>query len=212
MNGYILRKCFIPLAGLILLTCNSCRREPVDAEKKYQLGVKYRDGKGVTKDPSEAFKWFRKAADQGHAEAQVTVASFYMFGGEVPYDPAEAIRWYRKAADQGHSGAEFLLGSNYAIGRGVPEDAAEAAMWFRKSADHGFDCAQLELGLCYAEGKGVTKDLVKAYMWLDIAATWGRIRSGNDREELSRKMSKDQVAEARRLSREWTSGKTVNQK
>ena len=30
----------------------------------------YRDGQGVVQDEAEAVRWFRLAAEQGHAEAQ----------------------------------------------------------------------------------------------------------------------------------------------
>ena len=33
-------------------------------------GSRYEEGTGVAKDVSEALKWYRKAADQGHAGAQ----------------------------------------------------------------------------------------------------------------------------------------------
>jgi hypothetical protein len=35
----------------------------------------YHDGEGVLQDYAEAMKWFRKAADQGDAEAQYALAS-----------------------------------------------------------------------------------------------------------------------------------------
>ena len=35
------------------------------------LGKLYRDGDGVPKDKEKAAEWFRKAADQGHKEAEV---------------------------------------------------------------------------------------------------------------------------------------------
>ena len=41
-----------------------------DAEAQYNLGVCYRNGYGVEKNPAEAVKWLRKAADQGDAQAQ----------------------------------------------------------------------------------------------------------------------------------------------
>ena len=41
-----------------------------DALAQYNLGICYDNGYGVEKDLSEAVIWFRKAANQGHAEAQ----------------------------------------------------------------------------------------------------------------------------------------------
>ena len=41
-----------------------------DAEAQFLLGFMYAKGRGVLEDDKEAVKWFRKAAEQGHAEAQ----------------------------------------------------------------------------------------------------------------------------------------------
>ena len=44
--------------------------EKGDAQAEFDLGVIYYDGTGVEQDFTEATKWFRKAAEQGLAEAQ----------------------------------------------------------------------------------------------------------------------------------------------
>ena len=68
------------------------------------------------------------------------------------------------------------------------------------------------LGLLYAIGKGVPKDLVLAYMWLNLAAaTAPQLASMADeiakqRDALSGAMTREQIADAQRLSREWTPG------
>src|SRR4051812_6086128 len=43
------------------------------AEAQYNLGMLYLKGLGTPKDPEEAFRWLRLAADQGQAEAQFQV-------------------------------------------------------------------------------------------------------------------------------------------
>ena len=42
----------------------------------------YAQGKGVDKDPIQAIKWYRLAADQGLIQAQTTLASMYHKGRE----------------------------------------------------------------------------------------------------------------------------------
>jgi uncharacterized protein len=37
----------------------------------------YATGEGVPKDDAEAVKWFRKAAEQGHAKAQFNLGAMY---------------------------------------------------------------------------------------------------------------------------------------
>ena len=41
-----------------------------DSEAQCSLGLCYFAGIGVRQDPEAAVGWFKKAADQGHAEAQ----------------------------------------------------------------------------------------------------------------------------------------------
>ena len=44
---------------------------------EYNLAVCYASGHGVDKDPAEAVKWFRKAAEQGDPNAQYNLAVCY---------------------------------------------------------------------------------------------------------------------------------------
>jgi hypothetical protein len=67
-------------------------------------------GQGVPQDYAEALHWYRKAADQGNANAQSAIGYAYYHGLGVSRDNAEALRWYRKAADQGDEYAQRALG------------------------------------------------------------------------------------------------------
>ena len=44
-----------------------------DAWAQYGLGVMYDNGEGVPRDYAEAATWFRRAADQGHADAKAAL-------------------------------------------------------------------------------------------------------------------------------------------
>jgi hypothetical protein len=121
----------------------------------------YYYGRGVPQDYAEALGWFRKAADQGDAEAQYDVGSRYYYGQGVAQDYAEALRWYRKAADQGEARAQCGLGSMYYYGQGTQQDRAEAAKWYRQAADRGQAKAEYDLGYMYY-GQGVQEDRAEA--------------------------------------------------
>lgn len=41
-----------------------------DADAQYNLGLIYEKGKGVPENDAVAVSWYRKAAEQGHVEAQ----------------------------------------------------------------------------------------------------------------------------------------------
>ncbi len=143
------------------------------AAEQYRLGVMYEFGKGVPQDHSEAVRWYRLAADQGHDRAQCCLGHMYDSGKGVPQDYSEAVRWYRLAADQGHDEAQCSLGEMYNYGHGVPEDASEAVRWYRLAANQGHDHAQWNLGQMYQNGWGVPEDLSEAERWLRLAADQG---------------------------------------
>jgi TPR repeat protein len=66
-------------------------------------------GRGVAQDDAEAARWYRLAAEQGHAGAQFNLGIMFANGRGVGQDDAEAARWYRLAAEQGHADAADAL-------------------------------------------------------------------------------------------------------
>lgn len=60
-------------------------------------------------DSNEAVKWYLKAAEQGHADAQFYLGVAYDNGWGVRQDYSEAVKWYRKAAEQGLAQAQDVL-------------------------------------------------------------------------------------------------------
>jgi TPR repeat protein/predicted aspartyl protease len=137
------------------------------------LGLMYRDGRGVTRDDAEAVSWFRKSAEQGDAAGQSNLGKMYEEGRGVAKDETEAAKWYRKAADQGYAAAEANLGVMYEEGRGVAKDESEAAKWYRKAADHGNTTALVRLGQMYQSGRGVPQSETKARIAYRSAAEAG---------------------------------------
>ena len=74
-------------------------------------------------------KWYRKAAEQGYAEAQFVLGVMHTQGQGVPQDAQAAVKWFRKAAKQGDAEAQFRLSAMYRNGQGVPQDFIRAHMW-----------------------------------------------------------------------------------
>ncbi len=151
---------------------------------------------------TELKKW-RPLAEQGDADAQTNLGLMYRFGRGVPQDDKEAVRWYRLAAEQGYALAQAKMGLMYDEGLGVPEDDKEAVRWYRLAAEQGFASAQNNLGQMYADGRGVTQDDVQAHMWVNLAGVEGDEGYRKQRDILAEKMTPVQLAEARRLTREW---------
>jgi TPR repeat protein len=131
-------------------------------------------------DHRQAATWYRKAADQGHAQAQLKLAECYEIGLGVGEDSREAaawyrkaFAWYRKAAAQNDADAQYNLGERYATGRGVAKNEREAVAWYRKAAEQGYARGQNNLGVMLANGWGVGKDEHEAVCWYRKAAEQG---------------------------------------
>jgi TPR repeat protein len=118
-------------AGLAVPACEAAvQRYPESSRLIFQLGRAYSKANNL----GAATAQYRKAADQGNAEAQTALGQGYQNGYGVPRDYTEALKWYRKAADQGFAVAQASLGVMYQNGQGVPQDYAAAVKWFRKAA------------------------------------------------------------------------------
>ena len=109
----------------------------------------------------------------------------------------------RTCAEQGYADAQVTLGYVYARGDDVAEDDAEAVRWYRLAAEQGDMTAQLRLGFMYANGEGVPEDTVLSYMWWNLAAAQGHDVARGLKDILEEEMTRDQIAEGQRLSREW---------
>jgi TPR repeat protein/DNA-binding IscR family transcriptional regulator len=122
--------------------------EEGDASSQFMLGMMYARGERVPWDGAEAAKWLRRAADQGLASAQCSLALMYENGalddrgGGVAQDYTKAAEWYRRAAEQDDAGSQFSLGRMYEKGRGVSKNEAEALKWYRLAANQGQTDAQ----------------------------------------------------------------------
>ncbi|ODS31478.1 MAG: hypothetical protein SCARUB_03409 [Candidatus Scalindua rubra] len=80
-------------------------------ESKERINELYNKGHSYDKQGNykEAIKWYRKAAEQGHARAQAILGIMYSQGQGVEQDFKEAVRWYQKAAEQGIDYAKEAL-------------------------------------------------------------------------------------------------------
>jgi TPR repeat protein len=115
----------------------------------------------------------------------------------------EDVERYRELAEQGDADGQLNLGHCYAFGWGVPEDDTEAVKWYRMAAEQGHAIGQLNLGLRYANGEGVPEDDVTAYMWLNLASAQGYPLAMPEKSELTERMTREQIAEGQKMSREW---------
>jgi TPR repeat protein len=144
---------------------------------------------------------FLPLAKQGYEFPQLTLGVMYHNGEGVPQDYAEAVRWYQLAAEQGLDLAQHRLGDMYATGKGVPKDYAEAVRWYQLAAEQGNPDAQHNLGVMYANGEGVLQDYAIAHMWLNIASANGDAQGGENRDIISKRLTREQIADAQARAR-----------
>jgi len=121
-------------------------------EEQYNLGEKYKFGwVGVAKDEAKAVMYYRKAAEQGHMNAQYRLGGCYDLGEGVTKNENEAIKWYCKAAKQGHVEAlksfdfdYFAIGNMKENRMKLPDTVtfAEIMKWYSKAADQGHEFAK----------------------------------------------------------------------
>lgn len=126
--------------------------------------------------------WFRCAAEQGHGDAQQSLAGAYFSGFGMRQDYVEAAKWYLKAAEQGIPCAQLQLGEMYRDGQGAATDIVQAHKWFNLAATDELDFGMLR--------RGADKDYC-----VDTART--------ERNAVAESMTPAQITEAQRLAREW---------
>lgn len=119
-------------------------KDAVDLEEPR---AQYRMGKiceRVVKDCEQAAIWYRRAALQGHIEAQYRLVKICMETKYKPLAPRglikfcnsivpqELVKFCYLAASQGHAEAQAMLGMMYLAGRIIPRNIRAANLWAKK--------------------------------------------------------------------------------
>lgn len=76
-----------------------------DADAQFNLGQAYKLGRGVPVDFKLAEGWYRKAADQGHFQAEDNLGLILFQNG----DRAKAMPYIEKSANRGEPRAQYVL-------------------------------------------------------------------------------------------------------
>ena len=117
-------------------------------------------------------------------------------------DFATALAEFKPLAEQGDAIAQYNLALVYQFGEGVIEDDKEAAKWYRLAAEQGYAAAQSRLGFMYGTGQGVIQDNVYAHMWFNIAASNGYKDARDNKDNLVKQMTPQDISKAQDLARE----------
>ncbi len=162
----------------------------------------YLQGRGVPQNLIEAIPLLEKASDNGIIDAQIELGLMYIGGQLVGMDYIKAEKYFKLAAEQGEASSQNNLGWIYLEGLGVEKDFQQAEFWFTKAAEQGLMLAQANLGSMFADEPSIL-DRVKGHMWLSIAAANGNDATRKKAFVMEVMMSRDEVAEAKRLADEW---------
>jgi len=139
---------------------------------------------------AEAEKWFKLAAEQNLAKAQINLGNLYkniadhiymlsLWQMPVDYEISEENKqdladintmWCKLAIEHGNTEVEY---DTNMLGKYRPkadnEIYKEALKWFKKSADQNDVDGQYNLCHLYAGGLGVKKDFEEATKWCQLA-------------------------------------------
>ena len=144
-------------AGLVLLSCSldpasGNAVEPGDgygdAMRWYSQAaagaadaqfLRLEKGLGAEPDAAAAQVWFRRAAEQGYAEAQFKLA---LLLARERGGTADVVALYEAAARQGLNPAQFNLGVVLLNGAETVGERVEALAWISMAAESGLDVAQ----------------------------------------------------------------------
>ncbi|MCH9715744.1 MAG: SEL1-like repeat protein, partial [Gammaproteobacteria bacterium] len=178
------------------------------------------------KNPSNALKWFKKAAEKGDLKAQLYCAAAYHFGVGVSKNKDKARRYDIMAAKQGNSLAQASLAEHFLESRHASNKRL-GMIWVKRAVKQKEPEAEYLLAEVYLEGKLAHKDLGEAKRLYDSALAAGyvpamkglaRLAKVQDNEELSTTWTKKfEIADSKIskvpevLASHWLSGgKAVN--
>ncbi len=117
------------------------KAERGDAKAQYAIGEMYEKGRGIEKDPRQAFIWYSKATQQGNIKAEYKLGMAYLNGMGIRKNYRKAHDWLNKSSNQGYARAQYSLGTLYENGLGTPQNLDKALAWYERALRGGYDVA-----------------------------------------------------------------------
>ena len=192
------------------------------APAQQNVGTIYLVGDGVQKDSTEAFRWFKMAAEQGNVESQFHLGLLYYNGEGINQNVKEAFKWFKMAAAQDHPEAQNNLSHMYLEGEEVPENSEMAWRLLFASAQQGCAVAQVNIGQAFEESVDkIPKDYAESYYWytlaLKIKIGLDHVETGNivhevstARERVGNRLSEKQKNEIQKQVDNWDPKRLVS--
>ena len=116
-----------------------------------------------------AAKWFKRAADRGHAGAMGNLGNAYSRGHGVAVDHARGVAMIQAAValEPNDKTLLFNLGQSHFEGKGVEENYVTALSFWQRAADLGHAKSQRLIGCAHMYGRGdfeVNLELARKYI------------------------------------------------
>lgn len=117
---------------------------PDNSTVEKQQDDKGKLNKQVINDEEE-FESYIEKAENGDAESQYILATYYLNGINVKKNNSYAFKWFKEAAEQGHAKAQYELGNCYMNWIGTRKDVNTARYWYEQSVLNGNPDAKIKL-------------------------------------------------------------------
>lgn len=167
-----------------------------------EFGHVLSSGVVFTRDNYEAVAWFRIAADRGNLEGAFALARSYFHGEGVARDLSVAASMYLESAERGFVPSMIAISDMFLDGVGVSQDFVSAHKWLNLAVAR----------LPYERFQPQEVAAVFDSSWMSRS----ELQSANDeydesyrqliaarRIQLEAKMTREQIAQAQDLAREW---------
>lgn len=171
----------------------------------YQIGGMYLKGLGLKQDGNMASRYFFRAAHKNFHPAQARVGLMFWRGDLVVKNLARAYQWLILAADDGDE--EYVryrdMLKSRLTGADVRDGRLRVFKWRLEKAHDGMVEMQRRVGIVYWKGEDVKPDAAEAYKWFQVAIDNGDKESVRLMQELTKKMSMEELERGRSLVKKW---------
>lgn len=145
----------------------------------FELGVAYRDGRGVQKDDTKAMKYFRECVAQGDTKCMHSLALLLNARAKTPDETKEVVSLWKRAAELGDMNSLYAVALLYLEGTKEKKDLARGLDFLERAANAGEPYSAYLMGAqydfehvsrLYGFPTNGSHDYEKARRWYQIGA------------------------------------------
>ena len=126
-----------------------------DAQAQFDLALCYANGTDIEKNEELAFNWHKKAAEQGHVNAQFALGLYYFLNPGRKYFSTLFCRGFNNPSVD----RAYYLAVIFALGKNFQDaDDDQAFSWFKKASEQNSAEALYWFAQCYLDGIGTQQN------------------------------------------------------